>query len=294
MNQSNWGYVFRELREAKNFSLSKAAGDYQGSTNYITSKVQVSRFERGISDITLTKISGLLENIGVSFEEYLYHIRSYEQPREISLVEHLGRFQELNQLDKIEEQHLILANDYQKTKQRKFYWLALEFKAYLALKNFKDYEIKAEEINAVSDYLFSVLEWGESEIFLFGEFIPFLSEKQVFDYAKEVVNRTEFYRQFPQHKQQVVLMIRDCALYFIDKTMKEEANELLKDYKNLIASPIVDVYNRKEYKFVEGKYLLMVGKKQEAQQIFEFLAQMYELLDYPETAEMIRKIVTNK
>lgn len=55
MDSKSWGRVFREIREMKNLSLAKVAGDYENSPNFITSKQQVSRFELGKSDITLTK-----------------------------------------------------------------------------------------------------------------------------------------------------------------------------------------------------------------------------------------------
>lgn len=56
MDSKSWGRVFREIREMKNLSLAKVAGNYENSPNFITSKQQVSRFELGKSDITLTKI----------------------------------------------------------------------------------------------------------------------------------------------------------------------------------------------------------------------------------------------
>ncbi|GAA3262021.1 HTH-type transcriptional regulator Rgg family [Lactococcus lactis subsp. lactis] len=56
MDSKSWGRVFREIREMKNLSLAKVAGDYENSSNLITSKQQVSRFELGESDTTLTKI----------------------------------------------------------------------------------------------------------------------------------------------------------------------------------------------------------------------------------------------
>ena len=55
MDSKSWGRVFREIREMKNLSLAKVAGDYENSPYFITSKQQVSRFELGKSDITLTK-----------------------------------------------------------------------------------------------------------------------------------------------------------------------------------------------------------------------------------------------
>lgn len=89
------GKSFREIREMKNLSLSKVAGDYENSPNFITSKQQVSRFELGKSDITLTKIYDLVENMGLSFEEYLYHVRNYDLPSGRALLKNLDDYKDL-------------------------------------------------------------------------------------------------------------------------------------------------------------------------------------------------------
>lgn len=95
MDSKSWGRVFREIREMKNLSLSKVAGDYENSPNFITSKQQVSRFELGKSDITLTKIYDLVENMGLSFEEYLYHVRNYDLPSGRALLKNLDDYKDL-------------------------------------------------------------------------------------------------------------------------------------------------------------------------------------------------------
>lgn len=95
MDSKSWGKVFREIREMKNLSLAKVAGRLWNSPNLITSKQQVSRFELGKSDITLTKIYELVENMGLSFEEYLYHVRNYEIPSGRALLKNLDDYKSL-------------------------------------------------------------------------------------------------------------------------------------------------------------------------------------------------------
>ena len=134
MDSKSWGRVFREIREMKNLSLAKVAGDYENSPNFITSKQQVSRFELGKSDITLTKIYDLVENMGLSFEEYLYHVRNYDLPSGRALFEELGRLQELDNLPEIEKIYQELEVRFAETQKQADYWNALEYKSFLAQK----------------------------------------------------------------------------------------------------------------------------------------------------------------
>lgn len=92
------------------------------------------------------------------------------------------------------------------------YWNALEYKSFLAQKTINLIRISEEEIQEISDELFSILEWGEAELFLFSEFIYFLPETLVFEFSKELIKRTKFYRKIPENKAQVILVIRDCTI----------------------------------------------------------------------------------
>ncbi len=68
-----------------------------------------------------------------------------------------------------------------------------------------------------------------------------------------------------------------------------EAEVLLNSYEKLIESPIVDVYSRKEYLFVEGNYQFLIGNIEKGNQIFENLAIMYEKLGYDKAASYMKE-----
>lgn len=125
--------------------------------------------------------------------------------------------------------------------------------------------------------------------FLFSEFIYFLPETLVFEFSKELIKRTKFYRKIPENKAQVILVIRDCTNYFIEKSQVEQAEVLLDSYEKLIESPIVDVYSRKKYLFVEGNYQFLIGNIEKGNQIFENLAIMYEKLGYDKAASYMKE-----
>ncbi len=197
--------------------------------------------------------------------------------------------QELGNLAEIEKIYQELEGRFAETQKKTDYWNALEYKSFLAQKNYKSYQISEKEIQEVSDDLFSMLEWGEAELFLFSEFIYFLPETLVFEFSKELIKRTKFYRKIPENKTQVTLVIRDCTNYFIEKSQVEQAEILLKSYEKLIESPIIDVYNRKEYLSIKGNYQFLIGDIEKGNQIFEDLAIMYEKLGYDKAASYMKE-----
>ncbi|WMB29173.1 helix-turn-helix domain-containing protein [Streptococcus didelphis] len=60
----NLGSTFRKLRQEKGISISSLSGEN-------ISKSQISRFERGETDISFQKLFYLLESISISMEEFL-------------------------------------------------------------------------------------------------------------------------------------------------------------------------------------------------------------------------------
>ncbi|WP_054748817.1 helix-turn-helix domain-containing protein [Lentilactobacillus rapi] len=77
----DYGKTFKHLREQKGISITSAA-------NGVVSKSFLSRFERGLSDISFDKLIRLLTNINISAEEFIYlaHYRE-QQPLEFHYEE---------------------------------------------------------------------------------------------------------------------------------------------------------------------------------------------------------------
>ncbi len=68
------GEVFKQIRIGKKLSLKEVSGDYL-SVSFL------SKFERGQSEISLSRFLMLLENLDISIEEF-YKLATYENPNE--------------------------------------------------------------------------------------------------------------------------------------------------------------------------------------------------------------------
>ncbi|SJZ55046.1 Helix-turn-helix domain-containing protein [Pilibacter termitis] len=81
----NLGELFRELRESRNLSMKSVVGTEM-------SIAQLSKFERGESEITLSKFYFIIERIGITIEEFELVAQGYK------LNQFFQVFQELSSL----------------------------------------------------------------------------------------------------------------------------------------------------------------------------------------------------
>lgn len=86
----NYGEAFRYFRKLNGYSLEYAAADS-------ISKSQLSRFERGENEISLSTFFELLSNINVSIENFCNHLEHYKRSeRDDFLVNLSPNFYSLN------------------------------------------------------------------------------------------------------------------------------------------------------------------------------------------------------
>ncbi|MHD0398206.1 helix-turn-helix domain-containing protein [Staphylococcus simulans] len=75
----NFGITLRRIRKAKHKSIDSVSGHF-------ISKSQVSRFERGESEITFTSLYSILNSLNISFDEFLNIHCKYQSKSEQFLV----------------------------------------------------------------------------------------------------------------------------------------------------------------------------------------------------------------
>lgn len=100
----NYGEAFRYFRKLNGYSLEHAAADS-------ISKSQLSRFERGETEISISKFFEILSNINVSIENFCNYLDNYKRSELDDFLVNLSpNFYSLN-TKRLEE----LKNDQQKT-----------------------------------------------------------------------------------------------------------------------------------------------------------------------------------
>ncbi len=249
--EKNLGKSFKMLRESKGLSQKEIAGE-------IISIAQLSRFERGVSNITADTLYDCLENMNVSIEEFQCVCRNYSQTQSKIFQDEVSRaYMEKNtlqlkqQLRKCQQLEVI-------DSRHKFYKLnTIAVKAALSQCD-KEERVSKKEIQFLIDYLFSVDEWGRYELWLFSNSVSLLNNNLIETFASEIINRTQFYQSISENCRLVSQMLFNIINICIERNDFLVAFKLL-NYADNMRQTETDLFARNVIKYCKGYYLFKTG-----------------------------------
>ena len=265
-----FGKIFKVIRESKNMSLKEAAaGDI--------SVAQLSRFERGVSGITLDSFYCCLKNMAVSLDEFQYVYHNYIEADDALFSKKVADAYQENNVVKLQS---ILASSEalaQKFPEKKNYRLdTIVVRAVLSSCS-PDFQISKKDVEFLTDYLFSVEEWGRYELWLFTNSVDLLTLETLETFASEMINRTQFYNNLPENRRRIIKMLLNVISVCIESNHLLVAMRFL-NYLDHSKIPETDLYDRMLIKYHRALYSYKVGNSYALSDIEECLSFL-EFLD---------------
>lgn len=182
LEMENFGKTFKMIRCNKGFSLVEAARG-------VVSTQFLSKFEKGEADITVNKLNGLLNNILISWSEFMNYHDGNNLDQLDTLAAKLVEIIFSNdhyELDKQAENHM---NLYKENGTIKDLHLAIMIKGVYYPHIGK--KLSEEDIQIVSDFLKKIDDWYYYENFLFGSMVNNLPKEEIIMYYKRVAKYFE-------------------------------------------------------------------------------------------------------
>lgn len=266
----NLGSTFRTLRKNRHISLKQVATDQ-------VSISQLSRFERGESDISLEKFFIALGNINVEMKEFMDTLNNYQRTEQIRFMSLLIDLEYKRDISGFQE--LLISE------QEKFKEDSSNYRHYLNTILLQGFICKCDPsicfpkkyVQEISDYLFSTEQWEIYEIILIGNLYLFLDVPLLHKMGQEIINRRDFYKEIGTHNNLVTMTLlniwesclhRDSlviARYYQAETEKLLHNET-KVYERTIYLFLLGLQEYKEKLTLSG-----LEKMNQAIQIFKWL-----------------------
>ena len=274
------GKILKIIRESKNMSLKEvAAGDI--------SVAQLSRYERGISSLTVDSFYSCLRNMSVSLAEFQYVYHNYREADDVVLSQKLSEAQRENNIVKLES---ILASSEamaQEFPEKRNYKLnTIVIRATLTACN-PDYQVSKGDIEFLTDYLFSVEEWGRYELWLFTNSVNLLTLETLETFASEMINRTQFYNNLPENRRRIIKMLLNVVSACIENNHLQVAMKFL-NYIDNTKIPETDLYDRVLIKYHKALYSYKVGNPHARHDIEQCLST-FEYLDSFALAQKLKE-----
>ncbi|MCB5733563.1 helix-turn-helix domain-containing protein [Streptococcus sp. MSK15_114] len=273
--KSNLGSTLRKIRKGKQITLSAIADKH-------LSKSQISRFERGVSEISCIRLINILDKLNISLDEFLIlHDKDYTKTESfVNLVQYIRKQYSSKNIDNIKSLLSVTSsfnlNSYEATMIKSILY-TLDI----------DIAPTDEELLQLTDYLFNVEKWGYYEIILLGNCVRTINYNSYFLLTKEMIKNHIYSSLNKTNKRLVTQLAINCLIISIDKNKFSDCTYLISGIEKLLNNEL-NFYEQTVFLYATGyfeyKFELENGSKkaEQAIQIFEFLGENQMKSQYEE------------
>lgn len=277
-NGNQLGKVFHEFRMNRNISLKQVADE-------TVSVSQISRFERGETDITLTRFLHMLENMHVEMDEFLDTVRGYDKTETIRFMSQLVPLEYKRDIAGFERLFREQKEKYEKSPSVYQYHLNMILAQSFICKCDETVPFPKAYLDEATDYLFSVDEWKIYELILIGNLYLFMEIPLLHKMGQEIVKKHAENGANTKLVLIVLLNIWETCLHRDELTVaawyRDSIRPLLNDETRL--------YERNLYHFLSGLQHFKSGEKERGSEEMRQAIQIYEWLDCQNLARNYRE-----
>ena len=286
----NYGEAFRYFRKLNGYSLEYAAADS-------ISKSQLSRFERGENEISLSTFFELLSNINVSIENFCNHLEHYKRTELDDFLVNLSpNFYSLNTkgLEEIKNEQQKL---FEKSWEKIYRINTIMVQGLLNQIDCNHIDcnhidcnhiVSREDLNLVYDYLFQKERWESYEITLIGNLYHLFEIDYIYMVGKEILERTHYYEKIGKNRN---LVVSACLNFWF--SCLENSHLIYADYFEMKLKELLKddtkVFEKSTFKFVEGYKIYLTESKESGIKQMQNIIKYFEFIESKNIALYFQK-----
>lgn len=264
--KSKLGITLRKVRKGKQISLCSVADEH-------LSKSQISRFERGESEISCIRLINILDKLHITLDEFLVlHNEDYTNAELFAnLVQYIRKQYSSHNIKNIaallsDSSHYTL-NSFEKTMIK-------------SILNTMDSSIipSDNELLQLTDYLFKVEKWGYYEITLLGNCVRTINYNSYFLLTKEMLNNYIYSSLNKTNKRIVTQLAINCLILSVDKEEFSNCTCLITEIKALLDNEL-NFYEQTVFLYATGYFEFKrhldsgIEKMKQAIQVLDILGE---------------------
>ena len=239
--KSKLGITLRKVRKGKQISLCSVADEH-------LSKSQISRFERGESEISCIRLINILDKLHITLDEFLIlHDEDYTNTELFAnLVQYIRKQYSSQNIKNIaallsDSSHYTL-NSFEKTMIK-------------SILHTMDSSIipSNKELLQLTDYLFKVEKWGYYEITLLGNCVRTINYNSYFLLTKEMLNNYIYSSLNKTNKRIVTQLAINCLILSVDKEEFSNCTYLISEIKALLDNEL-NFYEQTVFLYATGYF----------------------------------------
>ncbi|HEL0578740.1 helix-turn-helix domain-containing protein [Streptococcus equi] len=260
--KSKLGITLRKVRKGKQISLCSVADEH-------LSKSQISRFERGESEISCIRLINILDKLHITLDEFLIlHDQYYTKTESFTnLVQYIRQQYSSQNINNIQS---LLSDSSNYTLD------SFEKTMVKSILHTMDSSIipSDDELLQLTDYLFKVEKWGYYEIILLGNCVRTINYNSYFLLTKEMLNNYIYSSLNKTNKRIVTQLAINCFILSIDKEEYANCSYLIDEIKVLLDNEL-NFYEQTVFLYARGYFEF----KQQSDTGIEKMKQAIQVLD---------------
>lgn len=282
--KSKLGITLRKIRKGKQISLCSVADEH-------LSKSQISRFERGESEISCIRLINILDKLHITLDEFLIlHDEDYTNTKSFAnLVQYIRKQYSSQNINNIacllSDTSIYTLNSFEKTMVKSI------------LQTMDSTIIPSDkELLQLTDYLFKVEKWGYYEIILLGNCVRTINYNSYFLLTKEMLNNYIYSSLNKTNRRIVTQLAISCFILSIDEEEFSNCSYLINEIKGLLENEL-NFYEQTVFLYATGYYEF----KRQLSSGIETMKQAIQVLDILREDELklhytshFNKLVNNK
>lgn len=264
--KSKLGITLRKVRKGKQISLCSVADEH-------LSKSQISRFERGESEISCIRLINILDKLHITLDEFLVlHNEDYTNAELFAnLIQYIRKQYSSHNIKNIaallsDSSHYTL-NSFEKTMIK-------------SILHTMDSSIipSNKELLQLTDYLFKVEKWGYYEITLLGNCVRTINYNSYFLLTKEMLNNYIYSSLNKTNKRIVTQLAINCLILSVDKEEFSNCTCLITEIKALLDNEL-NFYEQTVFLYATGYFEFKrhldsgIEKMKQAIQVLDILGE---------------------
>lgn len=264
--KSKLGITLRKVRKGKQISLCSVADEH-------LSKSQISRFERGESEISCIRLINILDKLHITLDEFLIlHNEDYTNAELFAnLVQYIRKQYSSHNIKNIaallsDSSHYTL-NSFEKTMIK-------------SILHTMDSSIipSNKELLQLTNYLFKVEKWGYYEITLLGNCVRTINYNSYFLLTKEMLNNYIYSSLNKTNKRIVTQLAINCLILSVDKEEFSNCTCLITEIKALLDNEL-NFYEQTVFLYATGYFEFKrhldsgIEKMKQAIQVLDILGE---------------------
>ena len=251
MSNQSIGMLIREFRQSRNLTMKEVC-------DTDLSVAQLSKFERGVIEITINKF---LDKLNITIEEFFHAEQEFELSEFEQLIVKMKEHYIKNDADRLLELRNEQLKKYKKSNIKFFELNAIMLSA--LLKDLTNDKSKAPEMEEkLIDHLLEVDIWCHYEIVLFANSISLFNTNTLVTLTNEMINNTKYYQEIKKHRVITIQTLINVILTLLENGETDQSKIFQNKLTELLEMDQYMLYERNYSIYLAGFYLYKTGQKE--------------------------------